>query len=63
MKTPWRISEIDARVSIVSADNRVVTEILPGQQRGVMVTQAVRRQVATWIVNCVNLVTKEKADD
>ena len=54
MKTPWRVRAIDNRVSILSADNRVVTEIQPGQHGGVMVTQEQRLEIAAQIVNAVN---------
>lgn len=56
MNTPWRVSETDnQRVCILAADNRVVTEIIPGQMHGVPVSQALRLSIARTICTAINL--------
>jgi hypothetical protein len=54
MKTPWRISESRKRVTIIDADGRVMTEILPAQVLGKPVTQEERMAIAARIVEAVN---------
>ena len=55
MNTPWKVSETShERVCILAADNRVVTEIIPGQVGGTVVSQHLRLSVARFIVHCVN---------
>lgn len=54
MNTPWRVSRLDSRVSVLGIDGRVMTEILPGQQRGQFVTLAERLAIAEFICDAVN---------
>lgn len=60
MNTPWRVSRLDARVSILGIDGRVMTEILPGQIKGEFVTLQERLAIADLICDCVNERLEEK---
>lgn len=63
MNTPWRISETDhSRVCILGADGRVMTEIIPGQVKGVPVTQEERLHLAAVIASAVNLYIEKGFD-
>lgn len=55
MKTPWSYVEYDNRVYVLDADGRRMTEIVPGQRHGQMVTQAERVAIAGIIADSVNL--------
>lgn len=54
MKTPWRISESRKRVTLIDADGLVMTEIIPGQVLGKVVTQEDRMAIAQRIIEAVN---------